>query len=208
MNFQLIGTEYGGWLLDLDWVPENSTIISAGVGEDISFDTYLINNKNCNIIGIDPTLKSHRFIESQEDLQNFVLIKSALTATDNDVITLYKNKNDDHVSESILQNHRSVLPYDSYQSTTISLPSVFAAYDNISVVKMDIEGAEYEVLESLTEIPDSVRQFCVEFHHFCSDKTIEDTKKAMKILDSFGFSKFAATPRAAAMIDELTFWRE
>ena len=114
MNFQLIGTEYGGWLLDLDWVPENSTIISAGVGEDISFDTYLINNKNCNIIGIDPTLKSHRFIESQEDLQNFVLIKSALTATDNDVITLYKNKNDDHVSESILQNHRSLLPYDSY----------------------------------------------------------------------------------------------
>ena len=73
MEFNLIGTEYGGWLLNLDLVPRESTIISAGVGEDISFDTFLIDQKDCKVIGIDPTPKSHLFIENYENLHNFYL---------------------------------------------------------------------------------------------------------------------------------------
>jgi hypothetical protein len=38
MAIELLGTDYGGWLIDLDLIPRGSTIISAGVGEDISFD--------------------------------------------------------------------------------------------------------------------------------------------------------------------------
>ena len=42
---QYLGTEYGGWLVDLDLIPERSTIVSAGIGEDISFDLELIRQK-------------------------------------------------------------------------------------------------------------------------------------------------------------------
>ena len=45
-KFSLVGTQYGGWCIDLDLIPEKSTIISAGVGEDISFDKELIKLKN------------------------------------------------------------------------------------------------------------------------------------------------------------------
>ena len=51
MSFKLIGTQYGGWALNQELVPEGSCVISAGVGEDISFDLFLIKNKNCRIIG-------------------------------------------------------------------------------------------------------------------------------------------------------------
>ncbi len=207
MNFQLIGTEYGGWLLDLDLIPENSTIISAGVGEDISFDTFLIANKNCDVVAIDPTPKSHHFINVQTGLQNFVLLKNALTSKPDDIVTLYKNKNNNHVSESILESHHSVLPFDSYYANTITLDNIFETYDNISVVKMDIEGAEYDVIEVLKEIPESVKQFCVEFHHFCSDKTLEDTKNSINILASLGFNNYAEKP-SPKPLNELTFWRE
>ena len=47
---QYLGTEYGGWLVDLDLIPERSTIVSAGIGEDISFDLELIRQKRCNVI--------------------------------------------------------------------------------------------------------------------------------------------------------------
>ena len=70
-NVTMLGTDYGGWIVDLDMIPQGSTVISAGVGEDISFDLELINRYSCRVIGIDPTPKSHKFIQSQEELKNF-----------------------------------------------------------------------------------------------------------------------------------------
>ena len=83
-------------------VPQNSTIISAGIGEDISFDLELIRRKNCQVVGVDPTLKSHKFIEAQSDLVNFSLLKKALDKNEDDVVFMYENTNPNYVSESIL----------------------------------------------------------------------------------------------------------
>ena len=206
MNFKLIGTQYGGWALDTSLVPNNSTVISAGIGEDISFDLFLIKNKNCNIIGVDPTMKSHAFIENQRGLKNFTLIKRALYSVDDDIITIYKNKIPNHVSESILQSHKSAHKFDSYYAETINLDSLFNSRDDISVIKMDIEGSEYEVIESLSAVPDSVRQFCVEFHHFCTEKTMNDTNNAISKLNGLGFKSFFEKP-SDNKLSELTFWR-
>jgi len=206
MAFDLVGTNYGGWMIDIDLIPHQSVIISAGVGEDISFDLQLIKMRNCKIIGIDPTLKSHRFIENRKNLDNFKLIKGALHPADGDVIKIYKTKRSDYVSESILPDHQSVNNFDSYFSETISLNKIFEEYEEISVIKMDIEGSEYGVIQALKYIPDSVKQFCVEFHHFCTSKTIEDTKEMIKMLAELGFKNYVEKP-STQHLNELTFWR-
>ncbi len=206
-QFSLIGSDYGGWMINESLIPQNSTIISAGVGEDISFDLYFIKNKKCNIIGIDPTYKSHIFIENYKELQNFHLIKKALTSKPNDVIRIYKNTNTNHVSESILESHSSVKKHDYYLSDTIDLHTLFEMYDNISVVKMDIEGSEYDVMQNVKYIPESVKQFCIEFHHFCTDKTIDDTKNIINIMQTFGFFNYIEKP-STKLLNEITFWRQ
>jgi len=206
MGFELAGTEYGGWMIDVDLIPRGSTIISAGIGEDISFDLFLIKERECKIIGIDPTPKSHVFIEEQKNLHNFDLIKKALHSNNDNLITLYKNKNKAHVSESVLPTHHAVYEFDSHFSMTVSLESLFESYPNVSLVKMDIEGSEYQVIKNLKIIPSSVKQFCVEFHHFCTDKTIKDTLDMIKILSRLGFEKYVEKP-STKEINELTFWR-
>jgi len=207
MGFKLCGTQYGGWMIDLDMIPEGSQVISAGVGEDISFDLRLIEERKCEVIGIDPTPKSHAFIENQKKLDNFELVKMALHVTDGEIVSMYKNKRPDHVSESVLPDHHSVNDFDSYFAETISLPSLFIKYDNISLVKMDIEGSEYDVLHSLDSIPSTVKQFCVECHHFCSSKTIQDTHEIIKKITTLGFDKFLEKP-GSKKLAEMTFWRE
>lgn len=206
MTFEMQGTQYGGWMIDLDMVPNNSTVISAGIGEDISFDLALIKKRGCKIVGIDPTEKSHRFVESQKDLKNFTLIKKALTEEEGDVIRLFKNTNPNHVSESIMPDHHAVSGFDSYLCETTSLETLFSIYNNVSVVKMDIEGSEYDVIPNLKEIPNTVEQFCIEFHHFCSSKTIEDTKAVIKKMAEFGFSKFIEKPNSPKLT-EITFYK-
>jgi len=201
-----LGTEYGGWLVNLDLIPENSTIISAGVGEDISFDLQLINLKNCKIIGIDPTVKSHNFIQTHSPIPNFTLLKKALASTPEDVVRMFTNTNPNHVSESILQSHDSVNKLSYHLAETVTLDELYKQYNNISLIKMDIEGSEYSVLENIEFIPESVKQLCVEFHHFCTNKTIEDTKNCILKINNLGFKNFIEKP-STKELNEITFWR-
>tara|TARA_R100000234_G_scaffold111415_1_gene84376 strand:- start:226 stop:849 length:624 start_codon:yes stop_codon:yes gene_type:complete len=206
---QYLGTEYGGWLVDLDLIPERSTIVSAGIGEDISFDLELIRQKRCNVIGIDPTPKSHLFIEKQSVLTNFLLIKKALDSECGKEIEMYKNSNPNHVSESILSSHSSVKKGDSYLAKTVSLQTIFEQYDDISLIKMDIEGSEYNVLNNLKSLPNTVKQMCIEFHHFCTNHSMDDTHKVVSILKDLGFKKhYMNNINSPHPWAELTFVRE
>src|SRR5215469_7175922 len=57
-GLQRIGTTYGGWWVDTRNLSSSSNVVSAGIGEDISFDTGLINVIGCNIFALDPTPKA------------------------------------------------------------------------------------------------------------------------------------------------------
>lgn len=189
MSLVRLGSSYGGWVVDLDILPEGTTVISAGVGEDISFDEELIRLKNCNIIGIDPTEKSVEFIKSK-NIPNFTLLEKALWV-DNDGIELFYNSNPDHVSESILSSHQSVTTL-GHKCDTISIPQLLKDYDNISLLKMDVEGAEYDIINRLEVL--EVPQLCVEFHWFCSNRTKLETADCIAKIISFGYELQHVTP--------------
>jgi hypothetical protein len=57
------------------------------------------------------------------------------------------------------------------------------------VLKLDIEGAEYDVLQALCEDGTirRCRQLLVEFHHHGTDRTLQDTHEAIERLQSRGF---------------------
>jgi len=50
-----LGTEYGGWSFFDNKNITDTYIISAGLGEDASFDVELVNKYNCKVIIVDPT---------------------------------------------------------------------------------------------------------------------------------------------------------
>tara|TARA_R100001129_G_scaffold57523_1_gene39612 strand:+ start:127 stop:747 length:621 start_codon:yes stop_codon:yes gene_type:complete len=199
--FELLGTQYGGWFIDLSLVPKDSTVISAGVGEDISFDLQLIKSKSCNVVGIDPTEKSARYIRNNPN-DNFRFIQKALYSDSNQKIKMYKNQNPEWVSESITPTHNMVSEKDYYSATTISIGDLLEEYNNVSILKMDIEGSEYKVLNNLKQL--TIPQVCVEFHHFCTDYKLEETKKCIKHLMQLGYNNFVPKPNSK-FLAELTF---
>ena len=66
-------------------------------------------------------------------------------------------------------------------------------HETIDVLKLDIEGAEYEVLESLIDDAIRPRQFLVEFHHRFTDAGIETTKQAVRALKKQGYGLFSVS---------------
>jgi len=60
----------------------------------------------------------------------------------------------------------------------------------IDVLKMDIEGAEYEVLWDLLGCGIRPRQILVEFHHRWPELGIERTRRAVRELNQAGYLIF------------------
>ena len=186
MNIKYLGTQYGGWVIDIDSINDGDTIICGGTGEDISFEEELMKFKKVRIIEVDPTEKSHRFLESKmAQYGNIELIKAAIEKDGLDTIKLHKNKRPDHVSESIFDQHMSVKDSgESYETKVESLKNLIKTY-NPSYVKIDIEGSEYNVYEELL----GINQISIEFHHHCiPSKTLQDTKNVLNLFLVNGYS--------------------
>lgn len=177
-----LGTDYGGWTVELDSINDGDTIIDAGLGEDISFLEELIKIKNVKIIGIDPTPKSHTYVESK-NIGSLTLHKMAIAPKGVESVNLFMNNNPNHVSESYLQDHGSV--GNSFHTVKcVSFLDMINEH-RPSLVKMDIEGAEYDVLQECI----GVKQICVEFHHHClKTRDINDTLRMVRMLEDAGYS--------------------
>ncbi len=128
------------------------------------------------------------------------MVKKAITSTDGDTIKIYKNSNPDWVSESTFSDHANVNQNEYHTAETISLKTLIEEY-NPSLVKLDIEGNEYGVLDDCI----GVKQICVEFHHTqINGKTINDTNKEIEKLKSNGYKVIHTTPN----FQEVTFLKQ
>lgn len=192
-NIIYMGSNYGGWSFFDDKDLENKIIISAGLGEDASFDIELINKYNCKIIAVDPTPRAidhyNKIIKStgepkndsyQEggnqiissyDLtninnKNFILVKRGLHNLDNKELKFFAPPNKNHVSYSIIdwQNNYKK-ESDFIKIKTISVKSILKEFDikNFEMIKLDIEGSEVEVLNQMIDDKIFPNQILVEF---------------------------------------------
>ena len=173
------GNDYGGFLVATDYINENSIVYSFGVGQDISFDEDIIKNYNCEVFAFDPTPKSITWIQDQKLPQNFKFYEWGIShKTDTDFF--YFPTNPDFVSGSIVEqsnvskDHKIEVKLKTLQDTMNRL-----GHTKLDVLKMDIEGAEYGVLDQILNSNIEIGQILVEFH----DRFFTDGKqKTMDIL--------------------------
>jgi FkbM family methyltransferase len=175
-NLVHLGTEYGGWnFLDTGDLA-GSTVISGGLGEDASFDVLFAAKYGARIILIDPTPRAiahFRGIQARigkpaetafvpggaqpvdaYDLRNLsadslTLIEKALWTRD-EPVRFYQPSNPEHVSHSIANLYNTAEGgYLEVPSTT--LPAIAADFGlpRVAILKIDIEGAEIDVLTDM-----------------------------------------------------------
>lgn len=183
-----VGSEKAGWYIVDDKSLKNAIVFSAGLGEEASFDIEMINIFNASVIAIDPTPRAidhYNYIMSNinntngifdylNELEldkitdkNFKLIQKALWK-DNTKIEFYAPPNNEHVSHSIIDFQNNYmkkgpkLVVDALKFSKL-ISELDIKINEINLLKLDIEGAEIEVIESMLDDNIFPRQLCVEF---------------------------------------------
>jgi len=158
----------GGWWFHPDALDGNSIVYSLGIGEDVDFDLALIDRFGLQVHAFDPTPSSVDWLAAQSMPPNFHFHPWAVTAADGVLKLFPRIKRDGSKSAvmyTMLAEGRS--QEDAVLVPAFSLSSILAelGHERIDLLKMDIEGAEYEVLDSLLQSAVKPEQLLVEFHH-------------------------------------------
>jgi FkbM family methyltransferase len=180
----------------IDKFTGSSVIIDAGCGYDADLSVQLIRRYGLTSFGLDPTHKHALSLQQLERGSNgkFKHLKVAVASFDGEAMF---HESLDNVSGSLSGEHQNILTdrIASYTVETVSLRNLplRVGHDTIAYLKLDLEGAEYQLLANLTEaelMP--FDQIFVEFHHHCvRPYSKKDTESAVLSIKERGFNSFS-----------------
>lgn len=191
-----MGGEYGGYVMCPLGLTDRSVVYSLGVGEDIAFDLELIDRLSATVHAFDPTPRSAEWLSRQALPDRFVFHPYGIAARDG-LATFRPPVDPAHISHVLVEAGSPGAP----QWPIRRLSSVMAelGHDRIDLLKMDIEGAEYEVIRDLGESGLDVGQLLVEFHHRIHKLGVERTREALARLRRLGFRIFYVSDDGAVV---------
>lgn len=195
------GNDHAGFFLCAKTLGPGAIVYSIGTGTDASFDLELIAEQGCKVFAFDPTPKSIRWVADSKLPASFIFTPLGIGPR-NETATFYLPKNDDYVSGSMIGNDfvdqgKQV----EVELRTLATLAKIHGHDKIDVLKMDIEGAEYEVLPDVLKSGIKIEQILVEFHHRMVEDGYAKTRAAIQLLRDFGYAPFAWSDR----LEEISF---
>ncbi len=174
------GTAYGGFHVPLKCNNADSCIVySFGIGEDLSFSQEAI-RKGAEVYAFDPTPRAIAYVKNSELSLHprFHFYPIGLSGK-NEKANFYLPVNPDYVSCSAVL-HKAVderRPIE-VEMKTLKVIMQEIGHKKIDILKMDIEGSEFDVIKNIVKVFGNFMPFtmlCMETHErFFEDKTVLD----------------------------------
>ena len=174
-KIHFLGDKGWAWPVIKDHLTESSICYCVGAGGNVSFDIALYNEYKSNIFIIDPTKYAvniaKKAMERAENPDKIKLIEVALSDEEGG----FKMKqNPQGQSHSIIKNSKlHDLDIKTHTVPCKTLSTLMKEYNHtkIHMLKIDIEGSEYKVIEDILSKKIDIDIINVEFHgEWLSDK--------------------------------------
>ena len=179
---------YGAWVIPCDLLDQGSIVYSIGIGEDVSFDRQIIETFGCDIFAYDPTPEAVKFVERQNIDPKFKFHQVGLS--DRDGVVQFVEPSGPDVSFAMLDpDLRTGGSVFVFPVKRLSAMMSDKDHSHIDLLKMDIEGFEYGVIEDI--VSERIFPTCIvlEYHHF-QRKDPASTNRSVNVLKSAGYKLF------------------
>jgi FkbM family methyltransferase len=208
-----LGSGYGGWSFFVDPSLENGEVILCGAGEDISFDLALQKQFHCQVVIVDPTPRAVKHFEnvlgayraggryginnSSSQFYDFAGVDFSkihfvpvAVWHEQSKMKFWVPFDNSHVSHSIV-NYQRTSRYIEVNTDTLNniLRKFGMPPDQVSLLKLDIEGAEYSVIDWMCRSRFLPQQVLIEFDemNFPNIRTRQKVKSAVRQLLQAGY---------------------
>ncbi|BEP12756.1 hypothetical protein acdb102_10670 [Acidothermaceae bacterium B102] len=156
-----LGSAYGGW-----WVPESllrKDVVAycAGAGEDITFDLALLEH-GLRVTTFDPTPRAIAYVSAVAPSSPAYRFEPVGWWDSTTELRFYAPQNAAHVSHSAV-NLQGTQDFFTAPVETVHAIAQRLGDEQVHLIKMDVEGAEYRVIKSLLESGPLPDVLCVEF---------------------------------------------
>jgi FkbM family methyltransferase len=166
------------WTIVTRDLRSDAVIYSGGVGEDITFEQELIRQYGVKIHIFDPAPVAARTI-ALANTEGLLFRPVGLAASSAGKFSIGGGT----ASSTWLKAGGS----ETLPCTSLMREMEINGHDSIDLLKIDIEGFEYEVLESCLAAQIPIKQICVEFHDFFPDIPKIKTKNMIRTLQLHGY---------------------
>ncbi len=167
VNLVFLGSDYGGfYVADLfQGNNDDMVIYSFGIGCDLSFSQDALETFPCEVFAFDPTPKSVEYVKGHSIMEDrrFHFFNYAI-ASCNGVASFHLPKNEKHISGSLIK--RSTLQEEGIEVEIKTLKCIMdeLGHKRITILKLDIEGMEFELFEKMNLDDMRFDQLCLEVH--------------------------------------------
>jgi FkbM family methyltransferase len=193
-----LGSSYGGWLVPGRLVEPDWVCYCVGAGGDISFDLELIHRYGATVRSFEPVGEYVARISEEAVGEPRFSVHEVAVAMNDGPLRMQVT----HDLKSL-----SVSPAGLYESDRFvelqgrTLPSLMRELgdDRIDLLKVDIEGGEYELLPTIDLRALGVQVFSVQLHHTGS---VRQARRLIKWLRESGYDPVGCRPAV-----KLTFVR-
>ena len=148
---------------------QNSVVLDFGANVgDISqciWDLY-----NCNIYSYEPNNNAFKILKKRFNNNEKIILINKSVGDKNEETKLYYHKlNDENrlkfSTGSSLLEHKENVDKKNYQTTVmVSIKEILDQFDYIDLIKIDIEGYEYNILPEITKNKNKIGKVICELH--------------------------------------------
>lgn len=173
------------WHVHIPSLGAEPRVLSAGVGHDISFEKELATYLGARILLFDPSPTGAETMSKSENRHTNIEYLPLGIAGEDGARSFSAPANAEEGSFWIGAEpaDRRVL----FQCRSISSICAERGWQSVDLIKLDIEGFEYDALKDLLRSGVVVNQLCVEFHHFMAGIAPSRTLGALRDLYRAGF---------------------
>lgn len=186
--------ELGGWPCWVEGMPDRPMVLSAGIGGDVSFERALVEQYNALVHALDPTPDSVDWISRQVIGEGFHFHPWALGGKDA-TLRMFRRINKRGKKSSMMwtmsEQASAADNAIEVRACTVGTAMTELGMPSLDILKLDIEGAEYPVLEGLSGLETRPGQILVEFHHRFPGIGKARTEQALEELRRIGYRVFA-----------------
>ncbi|MEO8410685.1 MAG: FkbM family methyltransferase [Propionivibrio sp.] len=167
-NLERLGSNYGGWYAPTSEIGPDAIVYSAGLGLDITFDKALIDRCGCDVYGFDPTPASVVYIAKQFEEQalspKFRFAPVGLWDSET-TLQFFAPKTRGWIGSYSALNLQGSADEEAISVPVKRLSTLMRenGHAHIDLLKMDIEGAEYRVIDEVLSNNIPVCWLCIEF---------------------------------------------